>query len=378
MTVQPLVALDIGSTKVACAIGLPHEQGSGFELLGTSVVPYRVLSDAWLGDPLMVAQAIEQALEETMVPQDVHRAVVAVTHPALRSERIRVAIDLGDEPMPVRAQDLERLETRALNHVLGVDRDPLVIERIGCAGNGVEGVRDPRGLSATRLIGTFHIVTLPTSARRALVQAVESAGLDVARLTYTLPAAWAGAPDEARMGKLGLLIDVGGLTTDVGLFLENVLQDSRTMPWGGLTLSMAIAKELHVTMDQAMALGLEGATCRKADVRALIERHWGSAQETLEALLADQPRPDVLLVSGRGSLMDGFVEWLEQTTRIPTSLCRSQQVNTLRDLSQQLALSSAIGLLEQATHIARGFTSRSPRLFNRLIDRTRTILTEYF
>lgn len=375
---MPLVALDIGSTKVACAIGLPHEHSSGFELLGSSVVPYRALSDAWLGDPLMVGQAVEQALETTMVQGDFHRALVAVTHPALTSERVRVTISLGDEPIPIRAQDLERLETRALHQVLGVDREALMIERIGCTGNGFEGVRDPRGLSATRLVGTFHIVTLPMAARRALVQAVESAGLEVARLTYTLPAAWAGVPDETRTGKRGLLIDMGGLTTDVGVFVEGVLHDSRMMPWGGLTLSVAIAKELQVTMAQAMAWSLGGTACRKPDVRALIERHWGSAQETLEDLLDDQPRPDVLLVSGRGGLMDGFVEWLERTTRIPTSLCRSPRVNALHNLSQQLALSSAIGLLEQATRTSHGATPRSPHFFNRLIDRTSAILTEYF
>ena len=42
MTVQPLVALDIGSTKVACAVALPHERSPGFELLGTTEDVLRV------------------------------------------------------------------------------------------------------------------------------------------------------------------------------------------------------------------------------------------------------------------------------------------------------------------------------------------------
>ena len=53
---RPLVALDIGSTKVACAIGLPHEQQPGFELLGSGIVAYPALTDAWLSDPLMVGR----------------------------------------------------------------------------------------------------------------------------------------------------------------------------------------------------------------------------------------------------------------------------------------------------------------------------------
>jgi len=62
---------------------------------------------------------------------------------------------------------------------LGVDREALVVERLGCDGNGFQGVKDPKGLAATRLVGTFHMITIPISVRRTIIQAVESAGLEV-------------------------------------------------------------------------------------------------------------------------------------------------------------------------------------------------------
>ena len=209
MSTQPLVALDLGSTKVACAIGMPHEHASGFELVGTSLVPYPALAETWPGDLLMVSRTIEQALEATGVSGDFHRALVALSHPALVSERVRAAVTLGDEPVPVRAHDVTRLQSAALDQVLGVDREPLLVERLGCSGNGFEGVRDPRGLTATRLTGTFHLVTMPMALRRAVVQAVESAGLEIARLSSTLPAALAkGAWAEARaVGFLAQYVD---------------------------------------------------------------------------------------------------------------------------------------------------------------------------
>ncbi len=183
MMSQPLVALDVGSTKVACAIGLPHDHSSGFELLGSSLVPYPTLSEGWCGDPLMVSQTIEQALEATGVQTDVDRALVMANHPALMSEQTRVSILLSDEPSTVRAQDLERLQRVALDYVLAIDREPILVERLGCSGNGFKEVRDPTGLTATRLLGAFHMITIPMAARRTLVQAVESAGLEVAQLT---------------------------------------------------------------------------------------------------------------------------------------------------------------------------------------------------
>lgn len=378
MTVQPIVALDLGATKVACAIGLPHEHAQGFELLGSSLVPYRMLTDTWLGDPLMVGQAIEQALEATGVKGDFHRALVAMSHPTLGSEHVRTAITLGDEPVIIRAQDLDRLKTSALTQALGIDREPLMVERLSCAGNGFDGVREPRGLSATRVTGTFHLITMPMAVRRALIQAVESAGLEVARLTYTLPAVWAGVSDEALTQRRGLLVDVGGLTIDIGLFVEGVLCESRTLPWGGLTLAEAIAKELRVTMDQAMTWSLEGTACRKGEVRRLIEDRWASIPQAVDEMIQGQPRPDAILVSGRGGLIDGLVEWVERATKIPASLGRNHRLSRLNDLSQQIGLNAAIGLLELATRVKEGQALRSSRLVDRLIDRTRTILTEYF
>ncbi|MBI2104506.1 MAG: hypothetical protein HYT90_02840 [Candidatus Omnitrophica bacterium] len=378
MTARPLIALDIGSTKVACAIGLPHEHAAGFELLGTSLVPYPALSEVWLGDPLLVSRTIEQALEATAVQAEMDRALVTASHPALASERARVAVALGDEPVPVRAQDLERLHASALHQVLGVDRDPLLIERLGCDGNGFTGVRDPRGLSATRLLGTVHVITIPMAARRTLIQAVESAGLEVSRITYTLPAALAGLADEELRHQRVVVMDVGGLTTDLGLFVEGALHAAHVLPWGGLKLASAIANELKATMEQALAWSLEGAACRKPAVRTLVEQHWGLLKPALEQLLQEGPRPDAVLVTGRGALLDGFAEWVERAVGIPTSVGRSARMSQAADLGRQVGLSAAIGLLELATRGDGRTALRSAHLFNRLIDRTRTILTEYF
>ena len=375
---QPLVALDIGSTKVACAIGMPHERSSGFELLGSSLVPYPALSDAWLGDPLLISRTIEQALEATAVTADFHRALVSLSHPLLASEMVRTSITLGDEPMTVRAHDLDRLQRGAVDQALGIDREPLMVERLGCSGNGFEDVRDPRGLSATRLSGTFHIITMPISVRRALFQAVESAGLEIHRLSYSLPAAWASMADGGLDQQRVLLIDVGGLMTDLGLFAESVLQASAVVPWGGLRLASTIAKELRVTMDQAVTWSLEGNGCRKPEVRARIDAGWTELGQAAERLLNDQPRPDAAFIAGRGALTDGFAEWVEQATGIPTSLVRTVRLNRVGDLARQVGLSAAIGQLESATRVSTGPAYRSPHLFNRLIDRTRTILTEYF
>ena len=378
MTARPIVALDIGSTKVAAVAGLPHDEAPGGELLGTSLITYPTLTDAWLGDPLMVGRAIEQAVEALGLSRDVSEAYVAMSCPSLTSEQVHADITLADEPIPVRGRDLERLAHCALSQALSIDREPLLLERLGCAGNGFEGIRDPRNLPTTRLRGTFHIVMMPTAVRRLVGQAVGSAGLEIAQLTHTLPALLASVENPALNQQRALLVDVGGLTTDLGVMVGGVLHRSMFLSWGTLTCALAVAKELSVTLEQALRWVRQGMECHKPDVRLLLDRHWSTLREAIERLLKDQPRPDAALVGGRGGLIDGFVEWVEQTTGLPTQLCRSPRTSTVSDLARQVGVSAAIGLFElSVSHPSRG-ADRHARFLNRLLDRTRTILTEYF
>lgn len=378
MTAQPVVALDIGSTKVACAIGSLSERAAGLELLGSALIPYPVSTTAWLADPVTVSRAIEQALEATGVGGELRRAFVAFSHPLLISERVRAMVVLADEPTVVRARDVARLRQRAVDQALGVGRDALMVEPLGFAGSGFEGVRDPRGLSTARLAGTFHVVTMPLAARDAVIQVVEAAGLEIARLVYALPATLASVADpDAHRGRI-LLMEVGGLTTSIGLFVEGALQALSVLPWGGLRVAETLASELHATHSQAVAWSLEGIACRRPEVRALVEREWAALQLAIGQMIQDQPRPDAGVVSGRGALMDGFAEWIEQATGIPTSLGRSPRTSRLGDVARQVGLSAAVGLLEMAASAPTARVDGQQPLFNRLIDRTRTILMEYF
>lgn len=377
--IPPLVALDVGSTKVACAVGSPHENGDGFELLGTGFAAYPSLSETGPSDPLLISQTIERAIEATAVRADFQRALVAFSHPSLRSERVQTAVNLSDEAIVVRSHHLERLQMNALSQTLGVDREALLVERIACSGNGFGGLRDPLGLSATRLLGDFHIVTMPMAIRQVLVQAVEAVGLEVTRLCYSLSAVLASVVDEEMLRKRVVLFDAGGSTTDIGLFLGGVLDRLAVVPSGGLTLASKIAKDMHVTMDQALTWSLEGTACRKPGVKDLVLAQWDTLKHSIEDFLQGQPQPDGVILTGRGSMIDGFAEWVEQATGVSTALGRSARMNRTGDLSRQFGLSHAIGLLETFCRATGSKpASDSPHFINHLISRTRTLLTEYF
>jgi len=384
-----ILAIDLGASKVACAVGQPHDVEPGtpvaptdepaYEILGYGLADYS-LSNAWPNDPATMGRAIDQALDATQVPQLPDHAVVALSHPALAHTRVTASIDLADEPVTIRNRELQRLMDQALGQVLGIDRDVLLLQPLGYAGNGFESVNDPRGLVATRLSGTFHLVSIPRAVRKAVTQAFEIAGLDVASLRYSVEATAASClPDEAASSRV-LLIDIGGVCTDVAVFDHGRLIRSRSAPWGGLALVEAIARELRLTMDQALTLCQEGLTSSKPDVRQLIEHQLRGLQRGIQEVLKDDALPAQAIVTGRGALIDGVVEWIETATGLDTALGRSPRGKRLGHLSRQMAFNTAFGLLELTSRRFSQKPSLAPsgRLLNRLLDQTKRILVDYF
>jgi len=376
MRQRPLVALDLGSTKVACVIAQPD--GQGYEVLGAGLARYPLTVPAWPCDTPMMAQTIDAALEQAGVVDRIERALVCVSHRELSHHQTIAQIDLAHEPVAIRPPALQRLKAQAVAQTLSIDREVLRIESLGYDGNGFAAVRDPRGLSATRLRGTFQVVAIPINVQKAIAQAMETVGLEVERLMYSLPAVAAACVEPSRRDGRVLVVDIGGRTTDVALLDRMALLRSATIPWGGLVLSEALAASGRLTLDASLAASLEGLASPKPEVRALLTEQLAQVRHALEELLKDQAMPDAAVVTGGGALIDGLVEWVEKELGVPATLGRSLRATRFSEFSTQVTFTAAMGLIELACEATPKQIPRSPHFLNRLIQTTKTVLNDYF
>lgn len=384
---QPVLAIDLGSTKVACAIGqrrldqgifIPGQpQRPPFELLGCGIAEHEGFAPS---DPIELAKTIERALGETGVARVPDRCVVALSHPALQHRQVTAQIDLADEPVTIRRMDLERVQTLAVTQALSIDREILSIEPLGYDGNGFSRVQDPRGLTATRLSGTFHLMTIPLAVRRATLQALELLGVELERMASSLNALVASCVvDESSRERL-LLVDLGGSSSDLALLDHGRLANAHTIPWGGNVVVEAVARACRVPLDRALTITRQGLTHTKPQVKGVVEQQFEALREQAEHILRDGLPPSRAIVTGRTALIDGVVEWFERATGVPATLGRSPWAHQLGDVPRQVALTPVLGMLALATdrptpafpHLT------SSRLIDRLLNRTKQILVEYF
>ena len=114
-----------------------------------------------------------------------------------------------------------------------------------------DGIRDPIGMSGVRLGAKVNLVTAATSCVQNVIRCAERCGLTVADVVLE-PLASAEAilsEDEKEIGVA--VIDIGGGTTDILLYVDGGIAHASVIPVGGNNVTNDIAAGLRTPMAEA-------------------------------------------------------------------------------------------------------------------------------
>jgi cell division protein FtsA len=276
----------------------------------------------------------------------------------------------------VGARDVERVIDAARAVAIPLDRQVLHILPQQFAVDDQEGVRDPIGMAGVRLEARIHIVTAAQSYGQNLNKCCERAGVTPGELMFE-PLASADAalfPEERELG--AALIDIGGGTTDVIVFLNGAVMHTAVLPIGGnhltgdvaaglrtpmsdaerLKISHGVATNLVVGRDELVQVPGVGGREPRVIARKLLgeileprmEEIFALAQrELIRSGVVDSLASGVVLVGGT-SLLEGTQELAERIFNLPVR--RGLPIN-LKGLPEELMkpmYTTAAGLLMHA------------------------------
>ena len=115
-------------------------------------------------------------------------------------------------------------------------------------------INQPLGMSASRLEVAAHVVTGSRTAVNNLIQCVVTHGVEVDQLVLE-PLASSKAvlrPEERRMGVA--VVDMGGGTTDIAVYIDDILCTTEILDVGGNHLTHDVAVGLHAPFETAEEL----------------------------------------------------------------------------------------------------------------------------
>lgn len=261
---EVISAIDIGTTKI-CALTaeVTHDSLGNLALrvVGEGQTPSRGIRRGVVVNVHEATASIADAVEkcEREMGQQVISAYVGIA-----GSHINTMNSKGVSPIERRTGVTNGDMQRALEgaRAVALPQNQEVIHAIArhWTVDGQNHVQQPLGMNAYRLEVDAHIVTGSSSAVNNLVQCVMAHGIDVDELVLE-PLASNRAVLRAEERHMGVaVIDIGGGTTDIAVFIEDGLCHTQILDLGGNHLTNDIAVGLHTPYETAEELKIRYGT----------------------------------------------------------------------------------------------------------------------
>lgn len=264
MATEIIVGLDIGTTKIACFVGIRGENDRvkilGFGKTDSSGVEHGVVKNI-KDTSEAIRRAVDEASEQANV--DIDEVWVGIAGQHIKSRPSQGSVMIPPEHELIEQEDVDRLIHDQYNTMLEpgeeiihifpqlfyVDREPLS--------------RDvpPVGVAGKVLMADFHMVTGNVQNLQYIKLAVERAGLKIAGVVLEPVASSKAVLDDSDRDAGVAMVDIGGGTTDIAIFYDGIIRHTSVLPLAGNAITNDIREGCNILKKQAESLKVKFGSC---------------------------------------------------------------------------------------------------------------------
>ncbi|MCB9597968.1 MAG: cell division protein FtsA [Sandaracinaceae bacterium] len=367
-----IAGLDLGTTKV-CAI-VAELTDDGLDIIGIGSVPSKGLRKGVVVNIESTVQAILAAIEqaETMAGVEIASVYAGIAGSHVRGMNQEGVAAISTREVTV--EDVTRVLEQAKAIPLPGDRHVIHVLPQEFIVDDQDGIREPVGMSGVRLEARVHLVTAANSAAQNITKVCERCDLHIAEMVLE-PLASGHAvlsEDEKEIGVA--LIDIGGGTTDLIIYVDGAVVHTSVIPIGGINLTNDIATGLRTPMAEAERIKIKYGCAATAMVdeeetievpsvggRAprvlprhvlcqIIEPRVEEIFSAVSHVIAETGYADMLasgaVITGGTTQLDGMPELAEQILGLPVRRGAPAGVGGLMDVVKSPAYATGVGLVK--------------------------------
>jgi cell division protein FtsA len=398
-----ICGLDIGTSKICMLIARSLPDGR-MEVVNTGYATSEGMRKAVVVDLEAAAASIRKAVAEAELKSGLSAdwVTLGISGDHIQSYNCHGAVEIGGKRHEVSDEQVSQVIKAAQTIPLTSQREIIHIIPQQFILDGRGDIRNPVGLTGLRMDVNVHIVTCESALMQDLIAAANKAQVRVKRVVLQQLASSEAVltPDERELG--AAVIDIGGGTTDIAVYVKNAVCFTSVIPVGGGHFTRDLAVGLRTPMDDAEIIKKQHGSVLVAgigDDENVEAKGMGSveakilprklacgflrdrAAELLELIrnqLTQSGNFEQLMagavLTGGGSMLPGLVELTEEILGIPV---RRGLPTGMEGLTGELAhpvYAAAVGLAligSQAGPDRNGQGGRggsSPRLVSRLLS----------
>ncbi|MCP4195665.1 MAG: cell division protein FtsA [Proteobacteria bacterium] len=399
-----IVGLDIGTTKVAAVVGEVVEEG--IDIIGIGSHPSAGLHKGVVVNIDATCSSITKAIEEAeqMAGCDISTVFAGIAGGHIMSFNNNGIVAVKDRE--ISEEDIGRVLDQAKAVAIPLDREVIHAIPQGYIVDDQDGIRDPIGMSGVRLEAKVHIVTGAVTSAQNIVKCAQRCGLNVADIVLEQIASSESVlhEDEKELGVA--LVDIGGGTTDLVIFVDGAVVHTSVISVGGQHLTNDIALGLRTPkaeaerikqkhgcalvglidpeeMMEVPSVGGRPPTEQPRQVLAhIVEPRVEEIFSLVHRSILDTGYGDLLasgmVITGGTTLLEGITEAAEQVTGLPVRNGVPFGFGGMKDMVENPIYATGAGLVNYGasfpTERKSIFKVREDQVFNKVFGR----MTEWF
>ena len=404
-----IVGLDIGTTKICAIIG-QIEEGGRLEIVGVGNTPSRGLRRGVVVNIEATVRSVVEAVEaaELMSGREVSSVFVGISGRHIEGINSRGVVAVTGRGREISTEDLDRVIDAGKAIPVPMDREVLHVIPQEFIVDEQRGVRNPLGMIGVRLEAEVHIIMGSVTSAQNIVKCVNRAGFRVNDMILE-PLASAKAvlsPDERELGTM--LIDMGGGTTDVLLYLEGSPYHTEVLPVGGDQVTSDLSILLKTPLESAEKIKCQAGCCylplvheeervsipgvggrpplvrSKRDIVEIIQPRMGEmlalAKEQVEEKGYLKLLGGGVVLTGGGALLPGTVELAQDVFGLPARIGYPVRLAGLAEEVGSPIYATGLGLVMYgASRAGSGSAERRRKASGKgALDRMKEWLKEFF
>ena len=355
---QTLAALDLGATTVRCMVAQSYDTDT-IHCIGYGEAQTDGMRRGVIVNIEKITRCISRAVEdaERMAGTPINSLLVGVAGDYVRSINSQGIVGVARSDQEITMVDVRKALSAARNVRIPHDQEILYVIQQNFTVDGQGGVRNPIGMSGSRLEVDAHIVTCAATSARNILRTLERCDLALGGIALETIAAARCVITEAEE-ELGVaVVNLGAESTDLAVYFDGAVRYTGTIPLGGHNVTNDIAIGLRTTVEEAEKLKVSHGVAMTAltyshdtiptlaaDGRLNSEvSHSALAtiiearQEEIFTMVAQELRRCDMLsdltagvtLTGSGAKLRGIVDLAERTLKLPVKIGRPHGIENL-------------------------------------------------
>jgi len=246
-----IAGIDIGTSKVCTIIASVDEEKTS--VIGVSSAPSKGLRKSQIVDIEDAIESITESVEsaERMAGYSINAAFVSIGGSHIGSQNSKGVVAVAEPDVEIDHEDVARVVEAARAVSMPSSREILHVIPRDFIVDSQEGIKDPVGMTGVRLEAEAHIVTGSTTSMRNLSKCVGEIGVATQGLVFSGLASSEAVLSETERELGVVLIDLGGGSTSMAVFVEGSLSHSSVIPIGARNITNDLAIGMRVSLDSA-------------------------------------------------------------------------------------------------------------------------------